>query len=97
MTTNTEQEDPELDFTDFMEKHKAKLQATAPVQEQQSFNKPLSPIMIRGIIFFVVLLGLLGVLIFLYLNRQEGASITAPDGYRIIQTPNAPPSLQKIQ
>ena len=95
----SEQEDPELDFTDFMEKHKAKLQATAPAPEQKSsstLNKPMSPIMIRGIIFFVVLLALLGVLIFLFLNRQQGANLTAPDGYRIIQTPGSPPKLQKL-
>jgi len=98
MPENYAPEDPELDFTDFMEKHKANLQATTPEQKPQNpLNKPMSPVMIRGIIFFVILLVLLGVLIYLFLNRQVGASVQAPEGFRIIDNGKSPPKIEKLK
>lgn len=93
----SESEDPELDFTDYMEKQKAELAATSAKQSSKPEEEPkLSPVLLRGIIFFGILLALLGVLIFLYMSRPETGGIVAPDGYRI-DTQNGPPRLQKIQ
>lgn len=96
---NPETEDPELDFTDFMEKQKAQLSATAPADTDASKEEraPTSPTLIRGIIFFGILLLLLGVLIVLYMNRPAVGGGKPPEGYRLIEVPGSPPKLQKNQ
>jgi hypothetical protein len=93
-----EAEDPELDFTNFMEKQKAALKASsAEKKEQPEEKKPMSPVLVRGIIFFAILLFLMGVLIVLYINRPDTGKIVAPEGYRILDNPKVPPKLEKIQ
>lgn len=92
-----ETEDPELDFTNFMEQQKAKVTATTPVREESKQviepNTPLPPGVVRGTVFFTVLLVLLGVLIVLYINRPQSGKLIVPAGYIIIEKPNTPPSI----
>lgn len=95
-------EDPELDFTDFISKQKETPHETAiPVATEQKKaiqqKKPLPTVVIRGIIFFAILLLLMGALIFLYLNRPEQAALEAPEGYRVINDSTAPPRIEKIK
>ncbi len=91
-------EDPELDFTDFMEKQKAGLKSTETEDKETKEPKPpMSPVLIRGIIFFAILLFLLGILIVLYINSPSTGKLVAPPGYKINETSGAPPKLEKIQ
>ncbi len=102
---STETEDPELDFTNFMEKQKAELAATEAAPEPDSTSsknddKPAqenNSAMVRGILFFAVLLVLLGALIFLYMSQPKGSKLIAPEGHRIIQSSKEPPKLEKIK
>lgn len=96
---NSESEDPELDFTDFMAKQKSQLAATSKTTEEkpEELPNPMAPAMVRGIIFFGVLLVLLGILIILYVKRPTNGHVLAPPGYKIIESKDTPPRLQKIQ
>ncbi len=97
-----QQEDPELDFTNYLEKQKEKNTAANPfpvaTEAKTTFKaKPMPKMMIRGIIFFVILLALMGVLIFLYMNRPQEAALQAPEGYRVINESGVPPRIEKIK
>jgi len=95
-TQTTDSEDPELDFTNYMEKQNAALNATTPfAKPPEDQKKPMPAVLIRGIVFFMILLALLGVLIFLYMSRPEGGKIIAPEGFKVIDDGKTPPRLER--
>lgn len=82
--------DKEIDFSRFMDKPLNKKTAVDTVTEESSRFRT------RPMLLIALAIALAGVLIYMLYNGDSGAEVVAPPGYRIIESPSAPPRLEKI-
>lgn len=88
-------EDKELDFSHYMEKSHRKPLATTVGKKNLSFLH--QSLRLRTLILPVIAIVLAGVLWYLLDSAHHRAEVVPPPGYRLIESANSPPHLEKVK